>query len=113
MSEEKKLPELEIDLSAISAERAKNLAMRLKHYAPQIFEVVKMDKQDVEFCYSVTLNQYSEDRWITLINETGENLPDDTFKAGYRTACDVLREILMEYVYDIQIKAREENDNER
>lgn len=101
-------PELEIDLSAISVERAEDLAERLKNYLPHMFEVVKMDEQDAEYLRELVLNQYSEDRWIPLIDPIGDHLPEDTFEAGYRIACYVLRVVLGEYVHgDGVMKKRE------
>ena len=103
-------PELEIDLSAISAERAEDLAERLKNYAPHMFEVVKMDEQDADYLRELVFNQYSEDRWIPLIDPIGDHLPEDTFEAGYRIACFVLRVVLGEYVHgDGVMKKRKEN----
>ena len=101
-------PELEIDLSAISVERAEDLAERLKNYLPHMFDVVKMDEQDAEYLRELVLNQYSEDRWIPLIDPIGDHLPEDTFEAGYRIACYVLRVVLGEYVHgDGVMKKRE------
>ena len=101
-------PELEIDLSAISVERAEDLAERLKNYAPHMFEVVKMDEQDADYLRELVFNQYSEDRWIPLIDPIGDHLPEDTFEAGYRIACFVLRVVLGEYVHgDGVMKKRE------
>ncbi len=101
-------PELEIDLSAISVERAEDLAERLKNYAPHMFEVVKMDEQDADYLRELVFNQYSEDRWIPLIDPIGDHLPEDTFEAGYRIACYVLRVVLGEYVHgDGVMKKRE------
>ena len=103
-------PELEIDLSAISVERAEDLAERLKNYAPHMFEVVKMDEQDADYLRELVFNQYSEDRWIPLIDPIGDHLPEDTFEAGYRIACFVLRVVLGEYVHgDGVMKKRKEN----
>ena len=92
-------PELEIDLSAISVERAEDLAERLKNYLPHMFEVVKMDEQDADYLRELVFNQYSEARWIPLIDPIGDHLPEDTFEAGYRIACYVLRVVLGEYIY--------------
>ena len=101
-------PELEIDLSAISVERAEDLAERLKNYLPHMFEVVKMDEQDADYLRERVFNQYSEDRWIPLIDPIGDHLPEDTFEAGYRIACFVLRVVLGEYVHgDGVMKKRE------
>ena len=101
-------PELEIDLSAISVERAEDLAERLKNYAPHMFEVVKMDEQDADYLRELVFKQYSEDRWIPLIDPIGDHLPEDTFEAGYRIACYVLRVVLGEYVHgDGVMKKRE------
>ena len=101
-------PELEIDLSAISVARAEDLAERLKNYAPHMFEVVKMDEQDADYLRELVFNQYSEDRWIPLIDPIGDHLPEDTFEAGYRIACYVLRVVLGEYVHgDGVMKKRE------
>ena len=92
-------PELEIDLSAISAERAEDLAERLRWYVPHVFKVVKMDEQDADYLKGLVLDEYSEDRWITLVDPIGDHLPEDTFEAGYRLACHVLRVVLIDYVH--------------
>ena len=109
-------PELEIDLSALGADRpevVEDLAERLRNYVPHVFEVVKMDEQDAEYLRGLVLDEYSEDRWITLVDPIGDHLPEDTFEAGYRLACHVLRVVLIDYVHgDGVMKKRKENDNE-
>ena len=113
MSKERPSLELGLDLSALGADRpevVEDLAERLKNYLPHMFEVVKMDEQDAEYLRELVLNQYSEDRGITLVDPIGDHLPEDTFEAGYRIACFVLRVVLIDYVHgDGVMKKRKEN----
>ena len=116
MSKERPSLELGLDLSALGADRpevVEDLAERLRNYVPHVFEVVKMDEQDAEYLRGLVLDEYSEDRWITLVDPIGDHLPEDTFEAGYRLACHVLRVVLIDYVHgDGVMKKRKENDNE-
>ena len=116
MSKERPSLELGLDLSALGADRpevVEDLAERLRNYVPHVFEVVKMDEQDAEYLRGLVLDEYSEDRWITLVDPSGDHLPEDTFEAGYRLACHVLRVVLIDYVHgDGVMKKRKENDNE-
>ena len=78
-----------------------------------MFEVIKMDEQDADYLRGLVAAQYEEDRWIPLIDPIGDHLPEDTFEAGYRIACHVLRVILIDHVHgDGVMKKREEDDNE-
>lgn len=116
MSKERPSLELGLDLSALGADRpevVEDLAERLRNYLPHMFEVVKMDEQDAEYLRGLVLDEYSEDRWITLVDPIGDHLPEDTFEAGYRLACHVLRVVLIDYVHgDGVMKKRKENDDE-
>ena len=113
MSKERRSLELGLDLSALGADRpevVEDLAERLRNYVPHVFEVVKMDEQDAEYLRGLVLDEYSEDRWITLVDPIGDHLPEDTFEAGYRLACHVLRVVLIDYVHgDGVMKKRKEN----
>ncbi len=42
--------------------------------------------------------EYSEDRWITLIDPCRDSSPPDTYEAGYNAACGVLLVVLCEFL---------------
>lgn len=56
-----------------------------------------MNRKNLEELLSRVREEYSEDRWITLIDPCGEDSTPDTYKAGYNAACAVLRHVLCEF----------------
>lgn len=64
-----------------------------------------MSLEELESILSRVKEEYSEDRWITLIDPCRDSSPPDTYEAGYNDACHVLRAVLCEFL-------NEENDDE-
>ena len=50
-----------------------------------------MKLEELEAILSRVREEYSEDRWITLIDPCGDSSSPDTYEAGYNAACGVLR----------------------
>ena len=57
-----------------------------------------MKLEELEAILSRVRNEYSEDRWITLIDPCGDWDAPDTYEAGYKAACAVLRPVLSEFL---------------
>jgi len=57
-----------------------------------------MKLEELEATLSRVKEEYSEDRWITLIDPCGDNSSPDTYEAGYNAACGVLRVVLCEFL---------------
>jgi hypothetical protein len=57
-----------------------------------------MKLEELEAIRSRVREEYSEDRWITLIDPCGDNLPPDTYEAGYNAACQVVFWVLCEFL---------------
>ena len=57
-----------------------------------------MKLEELEAIRSRVKEEYSEDRWITLIDPCGDSLPPDTYEAGYNAACRVVFWVLCEFL---------------
>ena len=63
---------------------------------PEELTVPELNLLIVEAVLSRVKEEYSEDRWITLIDPCRDSSPPDTYEAGYNAACGVLRVVLCE-----------------
>jgi len=52
-----------------------------------------MKLEELEAILSRVKEEYSEDRWITLIDPCGDSSPPDTYEAGYNAALSTHAEI--------------------
>tara|TARA_R100001510_G_C7643050_1_gene200591 strand:- start:675 stop:860 length:186 start_codon:yes stop_codon:yes gene_type:complete len=57
-----------------------------------------MKLEELEAILSRVREEYSEDRWITLIDPCRDSSPPDTYEAGYNAACGVLCVVLCEFL---------------
>jgi|TARA_R100000479_G_scaffold159242_1_gene96359 hypothetical protein len=70
--------------------------------------VQEMNQLIIEAVLSRMKEEYSEDRWITLIDPCRDSSPPDTYEAGYNAACGVLRVVLCELMEIADLNEKEE-----